>query len=77
MQRNRKIFGQQCTNSNIMQLVEMQTKEFLYCVADLRKGKTETSRLVKWLKPHDGWWKLNTDGFFLASSRLVSGGGII
>ena len=77
LQRNRKIFGQQCTNSNIMQLVEMQTKEFLYCVADLRKGKTETSRLVKWLKPHDGWWKLNTDGFFLASSRLVSGGGII
>nr|POF20415.1 putative ribonuclease h protein [Quercus suber] len=55
----------------------MQTREFLYCVADLRKGKTKTSRLVKWLKPLDGWWKLNTDGSFVVSSGLAGGGGII
>ncbi|XP_075654894.1 uncharacterized protein LOC142625070 [Castanea sativa] len=47
------------------------------CVADLRKGNTKTSRLVKWLKPPDGWWKLNTDGSFLAPSGLAGGGGII
>ena len=33
--------------------------------------------MVKWLKPLDGWWKLNTDGSFLGSSGFVGGGGLI
>lgn len=56
--------------------MEMQTREYLYCVADSRKGKTKTSRLVRWLKQPDGWWKLNMDGSFLASLGLAVEGGL-
>ena len=55
----------------------MQTKEYLYYIADPRKGNTKIPRLVKWLKPPDGWWKLNTDGSFLGSFGLARGGGLI
>ena len=55
----------------------MQTREFLYCIADPRKGNTKIPRLVKWLKPPDGWWKLNTDGSFLGASGSAGGGGLI
>ena len=64
-------------NSNSVQKVEMQTKEYLYCIAGPRKGNTKIPRLVKWLKPPDGWWKLNIDGSFLGSSGLAGGGGLI
>ena len=77
LQRNRKIFGPHFMNSSSVQQVEMQTREFLYCIAEPRKGNTKIPRLVKWLKPPDGWWKLNTNGSFLGSSRSAGGGGLI
>ena len=77
LQRNRKIFGSQCMSSNGVQKVEMQTREFFYCIADPRKRRTKVPRLIKWLKPPVGWWKLNTDGSFLGSSGVAGGGGLI
>ena len=77
LQRNSKIFGPHYMNSNFVQKVEMQTREYLYSIADPRKGNTKIPRLVKWLKPPDGWWKLNTDGSFLGSFGFASGRGLI
>ena len=33
--------------------------------------------LVAWLKPHEGWTKLNTDGSVLGNPAMVGGGGVI
>ena len=33
--------------------------------------------LVAWLKPHEGWTKLNTDGSVLGNPAMAGGGGVI
>ena len=55
----------------------MQTREFLYCVTDPRKEKNRTPRMVRWIKPLDGWLKLNIDGSVICSTGLAEGGGLI
>ena len=77
LQRNRKVFKQKNPNPELRTTVEMQTREFMYCVAEPRKDITKTPRLVRWTKPPEGWLKLNTDGFVISFSGLVGGGGLL
>ena len=39
LQRNRKTFKQQPPNPNLVQVVEMQTLELMYCVLEPNTGK--------------------------------------
>lgn len=32
---------------------------------------------VQWIKPREGWYKLNTDGASLVNPGKVSGGGLV
>lgn len=49
----------------------------MYCVADPRKEKNRTPRMVKRTKPPEGWLELNTDGLVVRSTGLARGGGLI
>ena len=55
----------------------MQTREFLYCVLEPTTGKDRQMRQVKWLKPAEGWLKLNTDGAVDISSGKTRCGGLL
>ena len=55
----------------------MQAREFLYCVLEPTTGKDRQVRQVKWLKPAEGWLKLNTDGAVDISSGKAGCGGLL
>ncbi|KAF3944339.1 hypothetical protein CMV_029181 [Castanea mollissima] len=76
LQRNRKAFRQQPSNPNLVQAMEMQKCEFMYCVLDPNKRTDRLLKQVKWLKPAEGWHKLNTDGSFVCTSGLSGCGGL-
>lgn len=71
------MFKQKNPNPKFHTHVEIQTREFLYCVVDLRKEKNRTPRMVRWTKPPDGWLALNTNGSVICSTGLAGGGGLI
>ena len=77
LQRNKKAFKQQSLNPNLVQVVEMQTCELMYCVLEPNTGKDRLLRQVQWLKPAPGWHKLNTDGLVVNSSGLAGCGGLL
>ena len=71
------MFKQKILNPEFHTHVEMQTREFMFCVADSRKEKNRTPKMVRWTKPPNGWLKLNTDGLVICSTGLAGGGGLI
>ena len=77
LQRNRRAFKQQPSNPNLVKVVEMQMREFLYCVVDPSTGKDRHVKQVQWSKPVEGWLKLNTDGSVISTSGLSRCGGLI
>ena len=77
LQRNRKAFKQQPPNPNLVQVVEMQTRELLYCVLEPNTGKDRQLKQVQWLKPPAGWHKLNTDGLVVSTNGLSGCGGLL
>ncbi|KAL0000646.1 hypothetical protein SO802_014427 [Lithocarpus litseifolius] len=77
LQRNRRAFKQQPANPDLVKVVEMQTRELMYCVLEPNGGKDRQVRQVKWLKPAEGWQKLNIDGSFVSTSGLAGCGGLL
>ncbi|KAK7820590.1 putative ribonuclease h protein [Quercus suber] len=77
LQRNRMAFKQQPPNPNLVRVVEMQTRELLYCVLEPNTGKDRHLKQVQWLKPSAGWHKLNTDGSVVSTIRLSGCGGLL
>nr|POE84934.1 putative ribonuclease h protein [Quercus suber] len=77
LQRNRKAFKQQEASLNLVQAVEMQVREFFYCVANQDEIRNKEILHVRWSKPGDGWLKLNTDGSFGGEGVNSGCGGLI
>nr|POE69125.1 putative ribonuclease h protein [Quercus suber] len=77
LQRNRKAFKQQAPNPNLVKVVEMQVKEFLYCVVETSTERARHVKQVRWSKPVEGWLKLNTNGLVISTSGLSRCGGLI
>ena len=77
LQRNRKAFGQQSANPNLVQVVEMQSRELLYCVLETNTGFVRLLKQIQWLKPPEGWHELNTDGSVVCSTRLSGCGRLL
>ena len=77
LQRNKKAFKQQPSNPNLVQVVEMQSRELLYCVLETNIGFVRLLKQIKWLKPLEGWHKLNTDGSVVGSSGQSGCGGLL
>ena len=68
---------QQPSNPNLVKVVEMQMREFLYCVVDPSTGKDRHVKQVQWSRPVEGWLKLNTDGSVISTSGLSRCGGLL
>nr|POE59880.1 putative ribonuclease h protein [Quercus suber] len=77
LQRNNKAFRQQSLNPNLVQVVEMLTRELMYCVLEPDTGKESLLQQVQWLKPAVGWHKLNTDGSVVSSCGMAGCGGLL
>nr|POE90531.1 putative ribonuclease h protein [Quercus suber] len=77
LQCNRKAFKQQEASLNLVQAVEMQVREFFYCVANQDEIRNKEILHVRWSKPGDGWLKLNTDGSFGGEGVNSGCGGLI
>ena len=77
LQRNKKAFKQQPSNPNLVQVVEMQSRELLYCVLETNTGLVRLLKQIQWLKPPEGWHKLNTDGSVVSTNGLSRCGGLL
>ena len=77
LQRNRKAFKQQPSNPNLVQVVEMQSRELLYCVLETNTGLVRLLKQIQWLKPPEGWHKLNTDGSVVSTNGLSGCSGLL
>ena len=77
IQRNQKAFKAKPCDPNLLRLVEMQVREFIYCVANSLEKNDMVSKEVKWAKPAIGWHKLNTGGSFNGASGLAGCGELI
>ena len=77
LQRNRLAFEQQPANSKLVQVVEMQSRELLYCVLETNTGVVRLLKQIQRLKPLEGWHKLNMDGLVVDSSGQSGCGGLL
>ena len=77
LQWNKKAFKQQPSNPNLVQVVEMQSQELLYCVLEPNTKKVRHLNQIQWLKPLAGWHKLNTDGSVVSTNGLSGCGGLL
>ena len=55
----------------------MQSRELLYCVLETNTGVVRLLKHIQWLKPLEGWHKLNTDGSVVGSSGQSGCGGLL
>ena len=77
LQQNRKAFEQQPANLKLVQVVEMQSRELLYCVLETNTGVVRLLKQIQWLKPPEGWHKLNIDGSVVGSNGQSGCGGLL
>uniref|UniRef100_A0A2N9GNT5 RNase H type-1 domain-containing protein n=1 Tax=Fagus sylvatica TaxID=28930 RepID=A0A2N9GNT5_FAGSY len=77
LQRNKFIFQQVAPSSHLRHSVEMLVEEFTYSGLNCDQTKTFVVKIVKWDKPPDRWFKLNTDGFVVGIPGHAGCGGLI
>ena len=77
LQRNCNAFKQQEASPNLVQAMEMQVREFFYCVANQEEIKNKIVKQVRLSKPEIGWPKLNTDGSFGGEGVSSGCGGLL
>lgn len=51
--------------------------DYSFCNEKSLRGKSMRTMQVQWIKPREGWFKLNTDGASLGSLGKASGGGLV
>lgn len=77
LKRKRKVFKQQAMNPSLLTTVEMQVKEYFYCVKGFGDKRRRTPKEVRCMKPTVGWFKLNTDGSMVGDSDVARCGGLL
>ena len=77
IQKNHKAFKNRACNPNLVKNVEMQVREFIYCVANQSEKKDLGLKEVKWTKPVAGWYKLNTNGSVNSASGIAGLEGLL
>lgn len=75
--RNKVIFGNSIPNPNLHKACIHQVREYFYCVSKIFQATRKVAIQVRWNKPPEGWFKLNTDGASHGNPGKVGGGGII
>ena len=75
--RNRVVFENSPLNFCLHKSCIQQSMEYHFCVSKVRIPKPCSTNLVRWNKPEEGWFKLNTDGASLGNPSKAGGGGVI
>ena len=75
--RNRVVFENSPLNFCLHKSCIQQSMEYHFCVSKVRIPKPCSTNLVRWNKPEEGWFKLNTDGASLGNPGKAGGGGVI
>ena len=64
-------------NQNLWSSITHATTEYIFRVGKPSKAMTKEVRRVRWMRPSNGWVKLNTDGSSLGNLGRASGSGLI
>lgn len=72
--QNRVVFDNAPLNINLHGLCLSQVVEFFYSAGKMRKINQRVLMQVKWSKPPEGWYKLNSDGTSSGNPRRAGGG---
>lgn len=75
--RNRVMYENAPLNPNLHVVCLSQATEFFFCISKIRPLKYKSTITVKWIKPPEGWHKLNTDDASFGNPGKAGGGGII
>ncbi|KAK9991108.1 hypothetical protein SO802_026093 [Lithocarpus litseifolius] len=75
--RNRVVFENTTLNPNLHKQCISQALEYFFCVGKRKLQRSVVIMSVKWNKPLDGWFKLNTDGASIGNPGKAGGGGLI
>ena len=60
--RNKVVFENYIPNPNLHKVCIHQGREYFYCVSKTFQAARKVAIQVRWNKPPEGWFKLNTDG---------------
>ena len=60
--RNNLVFNGKSRNPKLALVIVNQALEFFHCFSSPRLLSRNVMMRIKWEKPNQGWWKLNTDG---------------
>ena len=77
IQRNKSIFQVSNPTPLLFSVVENLVLEFFYCVLQPPVCRSKVVKHVRWEKPNQNFFKLNTDGSASINSGFAGGGGLI
>lgn len=75
--RNRVVFENTPLNSNMHNTCIRQVVDYFFSARKSLQTKRIRTMQVQWFKPHESWYKLNTNGASLGNPRKTGGGGLI
>ncbi|KAL0009174.1 hypothetical protein SO802_010676 [Lithocarpus litseifolius] len=75
--RNKVVFENAPINPNLHLLCIQLAREYFYCVSKRQINRLCTVIPICWLRPDQGWFKLNSDGAFQGNLGRAGGGGLI
>lgn len=75
--RNNAVFNGKSRNPKLDLVIINQVVEFFHCLSSPRLMTRKILRRIRWEKPVQGWWKLNTDGSCCGNTGMAGCGGLI
>ena len=64
-------------NPTLAKVITAQAMEFFHCVSYPRNNRHLVIKQVRWERPNEGWFKLNTDGATNATQNATGAGGVL
>lgn len=75
--KNKIAFDNAIPNSSLHKIHLSQAYEYSFCVSKSKLKALKVVVAIRWNKPLEGWYKLNTDGVSFENPGKDGGGGII
>ena len=71
------VFENTPLNPNLHKSYIQQATEYFFCIGKPHRTKQYSATPVRWHKPAEGWFKLNSNGASLGNPGRAGGGGLI